>query len=317
MWALFRGAKTIQTDEIQSGDNGGRSFNVNEEYLCAFRTKSYSDFFLKAQELVKEPPSPSSNTFAEILLEPGQETITAILDSSKFPDLNPLLSKFFEISAEASKFCTTLLETINHLQSHYNFIQHALHKIHDDDCAVSELRIILDNPFSDLEKQISFTRIRDEYSTMLRRLKSKRKPVARKMGAAVLSIPLKPLKKLTNMRGFLKRGILRKVGGEELDVAAKGTYIVNTDLETISRLVWRLQDEMEHNKAIIKLCLDKKEDRFSVKVVVLMKEMKKNSVGLGKQVEELQQHLYLCLVTINRLRALLINQIAKSNSFNL
>nr|GMD91146.1 UPF0496 protein At1g20180-like [Ipomoea batatas] len=316
MWALFRGAKTIETDEIQSGDNGGRSFNVNEEYLCAFRTKSYSDFFLKAQELVKEPPS---HAFAEILLEPGQETITAILDSSKFPagknyDLKPLLSKFFEISAEASKFCTTLLGTINHLQSDYNFLQQALHKIDDHDRAVSELRIILDNPFSDLEKQISFTRIRDEYSTMLLRLKSKRKTVARKMGAAVLS---KPLKKLTNMRGFLKRGILRKVGGEELDVAAKGTYIVNTDLETISRLVWRLQDEMEHNKAIIKLCLDKKEDRFSVKVVVLMKEMKKNSVGLGKQVEELQQHLYLCLVTINRLRALLINQIAKSNSFNL
>nr|GMD88709.1 UPF0496 protein At1g20180-like [Ipomoea batatas] len=307
MWALFRGAKTIETDENQSEDNGRSFNNVNEEYLYAFRTKSYSDFFLKAQELVKEPPS---HALAEILLEPGQETITAILDSSKFPDLKPLLSKFFEISAEASKFCTTLLGTINHLQSHYNFIQQAL----DDDRAVSELRIILDNPFSDLEKQISFTRIRNEYSTMLLRLKSKRKTVVTKMGPAVLSIPLKPLKKLTNMR-FLKRGILRI--GEQLDVAAKGTYIVNTDLETISRLVWRLQDEMEHNKAIIKLCLDKKEDRFSVKVVVLMKEMKKNSVGLGKQVEELQQHLYLCLVTINRLRALLINQIAKSNSFNL
>ncbi|XP_019174259.1 PREDICTED: UPF0496 protein At1g20180-like [Ipomoea nil] len=328
MWARFRDSKTIKTDENQTGE--GRSSNVNEEYLCAFRTKSYSDFFLKAQQLVKEPSSSlnTNHTFAETLLEPGQETITAILDSSKFPgnhDLKPLLSKFFEISAEASKFCSALLGSLNHVQSDYKFIQQVLDKIDDDDCAVS-VSVILDNPFSDGEKQ-SFTRIRDEYSTMLGRLKSKRETVARKMRfvryfnkaatvlaahtVAVLSIPLK---KVTRNMRFLKRGIILRKVGEQVDVAAKGTYIVNTDLDTISRLVRRLHDEIEHNKAIIKLCLDKK---FCVKVVLLLREMKKNSVGLGKQVEELQQHVYLCLVTINRLRALLINQIAKSNSFNL
>lgn len=332
--------------------------NVNEEYLCAFRTKSYADFFMKAQQLVNEQPpplpSPSSpsntnHTFAEILLEPGQDTITAILDSSKFPgnhDLKPLLSKYFEISAEASKFCSSLLGSINHVQSDYSFIQQVLDTI-DDDCIVSELSSvssILDNPFSGLEKQ-SFTRIHEEYSTMLQRLKSKRKTVARKMrlikcfnkasgvcltavcglvsvaamvlaahtvavivmGPAVLSIPLKPLKKLMNMR-FLKCGVLRKVG-EQVDVAAKGSYIVNRDLDTISRLVWRLHDEIEHNKAMIKLCLDKKEDRYCVQV---LKEMKRNSVGVGKQVAELQQHVYLCLVTINRVRALVMNEITKS-----
>ncbi|KAK6940040.1 hypothetical protein RJ641_029571 [Dillenia turbinata] len=61
-----------------------KSLNVNEEYLCALRTNSIADFFTKAQLLANKPISPSFSchrTFSECLLEPGQETITAILES--------------------------------------------------------------------------------------------------------------------------------------------------------------------------------------------------------------------------------------------
>ncbi|OIT01414.1 PREDICTED: UPF0496 protein At1g20180-like [Nicotiana attenuata] len=339
-----------------------RSLNVNEEYLGALRTKSYGDFFLKAQLLVNnnnQPSSPSQYTFSEILLEPGQETITSILESSNiFPgkyNLKSLLSNYFNISAQASKFCSHLLKSINQVQSDYTFVEQVLESI--DDCSnstdqhfgylVLELRsfIIHNNPFSDLKKQ-DFTRINDEYSSTLQHLKSKRKKVARKiklikgvnkasgvcvtaacglvavvamvlaahtlaaiiMGPAILSLPLNPIKKkFTNLR-FLKCGFLRKIGAQ-LDVAAKGTYILNRDFDTMSRLVDRLHDEIEHNKAMIQLCLDRKEDSISLQV---LKELKKSNVGFRKQVEELEEHVYLCLLTINRARALVIKEIAIS-----
>ncbi|MCD7447679.1 hypothetical protein HAX54_032872 [Datura stramonium] len=339
-----------------------RSLNVNEEYLGALRTKSYGDFFTKAQLLVNEPSSPNSqlchNTFSEILLDPGQDKITSILESTIFPakkyDLKSLLTNYFNISAEASKFCSHILKSINQVQSDYGFVEQVLDSI--DNCSdidqfgylVLELRsfIIQNNPFSDLKKQ-DFTRINDEYSSVLQRLKNKKKRVARKiklikcvnttsgvcvtaacglvavaalvlaahtlaaivMGPAILSLPLKPLRKkiFMNFR-FLKCGFLRKVG-DQLDVAAKGTYILNRDFDTMSRLVARLHDEIDHNKAMIQLCLDKREDRVSLEV---LKELRKSNIGFKKQVEELEEHVYLCLLTINRVRALVITEIAKS-----
>ncbi|KAK6277147.1 hypothetical protein POUND7_017470 [Theobroma cacao] len=128
------------------------------------------------------------------------------------------------------------------------------------------------------------------------------------MAPAVVSFPAKLFKKKLFSFPCLKRGFLRKIG-EQLDVAAKGTYILNRDFDTMSRLVSRLHDEVEHNKAMIQICLERREDRFSVQVV---KELKKSNVGVRKQVEELEEHVYLCLVTINRARALVIKEVTTS-----
>ena len=125
------------------------------------------------------------------------------------------------------------------------------------------------------------------------------------MGPAIFSFPVKTFKKKLLDVGFLRSGLLRKVG-QQLDVAAKGTYILNRDFDTMSRLVARLHDEVEHNKAMIQFCLDRKEDRVSLQEVV--KELRKSDVGFRKQVEELEEHVYLCLVTINRARALVIKE---------
>ncbi|XP_055826315.1 UPF0496 protein At1g20180-like [Solanum dulcamara] len=347
-----------------------RSLNVNEEYLGALRTKSYGDFFMKAHDLLvnnnnnnnNQPSSPNSqySLFSDILLEPGQETITNILESTNiFPrkyNLKALLSNYFNISAKASKFCSHLLKTINQVQNDYDFVEQILESI-DDNCSshqfdhlILELKsyIIHNNPFSDLRKQ-DFTRINDEYSSILQHLSLKRKKIARKikifkgvnkasgvfvttacglvavaavllaahtlaalvMGPAILTIiPLKRSKinKFMNRLQFLKCGFLRKIGAQ-LDVAAKGTYILNRDFDTMSRLVDRLHDEIEHNKTMIKLCLDRREDSISLKV---LKELKKSNVGFRQQVEELEEHVYLCLLTINRARTLVINEIGKS-----
>ncbi|XP_059629519.1 UPF0496 protein At1g20180-like [Cornus florida] len=360
MWARFRAS--INKDGKESKE-AQKSLNVNEEYLSALRTKSYADFFSKAQSLANEPKSPSycHHRVSDILLEPGQETIVSVLESavliSKKSDLKALILNYFDISAEASKICSHLLRSIIQVQTNCSFIQQALDTIDSPSpeqhgLIISELRssIVLNNPFSDLNKQ-DFKLIHDKYSSVLQHLKSKKRKVARKiklikcfnkasgicvttacglvavaaivlaartltalvLGPAILGIPVKPLKKQLRSLQFLRCGFLRKVG-EQLDVAAKGTYILNRDFDTLSRLVARLQDEVEYKKEMIQMCLDRREDKFSIQV---LKELKKSNVGFRKQVEELEEHVYLCLVSINRARALVIKEIATTSAQDL
>ncbi|KAF2291147.1 hypothetical protein GH714_020351 [Hevea brasiliensis] len=187
----------------------------------------------------------------------------------------------------------------------------------------------------------------EEYSSVLHHLKSKRKKLAREMkliscihkasgvcitaacsliaitavvlaahtltaivmGPAVFSFPIKGLKKKILRFRFLRSGtFLRKVA-QQLDMAAKGTYILNRDFDTMSRLVARLHDEVEDNKAMIQFCLESREDKFSLQVV---KELHKSDIGIRKQLEELEEHVYLCLLTINRARGLVIKEMTTS-----
>lgn len=356
MWVKSRASKN-RKDGKEFRD-ACKSLNVDEEYLSALRTQSYDEFFTKAQLLVNEPSFPSycHRKFSEILLEPGQDSIPAILESafpSKAPELKGLMLNYFDLSAEASNVCSYLLRNINQIQSSYQFIQRVLNSIDDYSpdklkLIVSELNsfIVQSNPFSTPNKH-DFKLINDRYSSVLNHLKSKRKKVARKMkfiacihkaagicitaacglvaisaivlaahtltalvmGPAILSFPLKRFKNKLLSFKFLRSGFLRKVG-QQLVVAAKATYILNRDFDTMSRLVARLRDEVEHDKAMIQFCLERKEDRFSFQVI---KELKKSDSGFRKQVEELEEHVYLCLLTINRARALVIKEMTASS----
>ncbi|XP_012080742.2 UPF0496 protein At1g20180 [Jatropha curcas] len=348
-----------------------QSLNVNEEYVSALRTQSYIDFFAKAQSLVNEPPSSSSplspfpsscyKKFSEFLLEPDQETIPAILESttifSKIPELKTLILNYFEISAEASKICSHLLTNISQIQSHYQYIQRVIDTTIDDfDYSPEKVKLIVSelnsfifqrNPFSSPNKH-EFKLIHEKYSLALNHLKLKRKKVARKiklmtcihkasgvcitaaccliaisaivlaahtltalvMGPVIFGFPLKSFKKSF---GFLRSGSYLMKGCQQLDVAAKGTYILNRDFDTMSRLVGRLHDEVEHNKEVIKFCLERREHKFFLQVV---KELKKGDVGFRKQIEELEEHIYLCLLTINRARGLVIKEMTTISSLD-
>ncbi|KAH9757592.1 UPF0496 protein [Citrus sinensis] len=336
MWAKLRAANSRRDDkELREAR---KSLNINEEYLSALRTKSFAECFSKAQLFVTEPSSPSCRheNFSEILLEPDQDTIPSILESAV---LSKLLKNINDVRHEY-RFIQRALDTADDDQT----------EPHDKvKLIVSNLNslIILTNPFSNPSTN-EFKVIHDKYSSVLHNLKSKRKKVARKIklinyvhkasgicitavcsliaiaavvlaahaltalliGPMILSFPTKCFKKkLFNFR-FLRSGFLRKVR-KQLDVAAKGTYILNRDFDTMGRLVARLHDEVEHNKVMIRFCLDRREDKFALHV---MKEIKKNHVGFQKQVEELEEHVYLCLVTINRARSQVIKEMVTSSS---
>ncbi|XP_029129403.1 UPF0496 protein At3g49070 [Cajanus cajan] len=93
-----------------------------------------------------------------------------------------------------------------------------------------------------------------------------------------------------------------------LDAAAKGTYIVNKDLETTSRLVARLNDEFEYMRTTVRFWLERKDDRIQADGEVA-RLLKKNQCSFSDLLDELEEHLYLCFMTINRARELVLNKI--------
>lgn len=202
------------------------------------------------------------------------------------------------------------------------------------------------NPLSN-PRNHDFKIINDENSSVLHHLKAMRKKVARKikfikymkkacrvcvtlacgvvaivatiiathtltaiiMGPAILSLPLKSLKR--KIQRFMISRNMRFLGEvwDQLDVAAKGSYILNRDFDTMSRVVSRLHDEIEHNKEMIRLWLSYRKEKMCLEIV---KELRKSEVGFMKQLEELEENVYLCLVTINRARALVVNKMTSS-----
>ncbi|XP_051124223.1 UPF0496 protein At1g20180-like [Andrographis paniculata] len=380
MWASFRKSTKKEDNMQQPCCPSHEGTTVNDEYLSAIRTKSFADFFFKVQVMVKNPPSSSSSktkhsrkvSAENLLLNPAQETVASLLESSpvfnrKYSDnidLKSLLANYFDISAQASNFCSRLLNTLTGIQSDYTLIHQLIAAADQRGGALAEIqsRVILNNPsFSNQE----FNRIRENHSSILQNLRWKRKRIGRKIklikffkkasgvciaaacgvlaaaavflaihtltalvvGPALLVIPIAPLKRKVSKRLRIssKYGFLRKVV-KQLDVAAKGAYILNRDFDMMGRLVSRLQDEVEHNKALIRFCLSRSRSRSSSMVLhdqeensrvcctqQMLKEMNKCELGLRKQVEELEEHVYLCLVTINRARALVVQEICKDD----
>ncbi|KAL9277405.1 hypothetical protein ACSQ67_025056 [Phaseolus vulgaris] len=336
------------TQDAKQPKDLSKSVNFHEEYLRALRSKSYVDFFDKAQLLAHQPSIYSNqNKYSETLLEPGQETVHNIIDTtilSQKSELKNLMLDYFDISAEASLICSHLLNTINQVQCNYKFIERALEIMDNDDDDNSQQKLkliivelnssILTNPFSNL-KCHDFKLISDENASVLNRLKSMRKMLERNfklktylktsefcdlVGCDIVAITTRTLTALVtptilnftckNLEKELPRFSRRFLGKvcEQLEIAAKGTYILNKDLDTMSRLVDRLYDDIEHIRAKIQFCLDKKIHKFSLQIV---KELRKSDDGFRKTVEELKEHACLCLVTINRSRDLVTKEMTK------
>ncbi|KAL1533469.1 UPF0496 protein [Salvia divinorum] len=277
--------------------------NVNDEYLCAVRTKSFADFFIQAQLLLMSSSSYCHSS--DCLLNPGQETIASLLKSSgQSSDLNSILLDYFSISAEASHLCTNLLKTLIRLQTNYRSLND---RIIIDPSTVSDL---LDNPLpSDLDRR-GFEEIHERHSRVLQRLRSSRKKMAGKLrvvefvtsGVGLMPAAAAALWGSNKMRGFwiFRCGLVMRRVVEQLDVAAKGVYILKRDFDTMGRLVERIGGEIEHDRAMVERgrCLE---------------VLKESEFGVSKQAEELEEHVYLCLLTINRARAMVVREICRSS----
>ncbi|PPD71638.1 hypothetical protein GOBAR_DD31468 [Gossypium barbadense] len=277
---MSRGTNMIQT-KLKSGrsktERGGGSYleekaNVNEEYKEVFRTKSYLETWTKVHGQLENTSfdrlSPSSSipnhriNLSEYLLQPKQET----LDKIESLNFHHLILDYFEAGLEGSNLCESLLRSIHQARVYYRKIRRVIkiskridQEFSDDKCSVifKELAgfALLKNPFS----IISPVQLRDFHESNLdlfHKLTSRREKLKRQAKFKRISKQIGSICLVISHTAFiiaLLQGLERLCA--QLDISAKGVYILINDFDTISRLVWRLHDEIEHRKAIADMCI--------------------------------------------------------------
>ncbi|KAF8112410.1 hypothetical protein N665_0064s0043 [Sinapis alba] len=212
---------------------------------------------------------------------------------------------------------------------------------------------LLKNPLYCIINQAQFRRVHDANSELLTRLTSKRRRIRRKArffnfckklggcslvishSAIVITLLIVALHSILGvlaapaMLGLCSLGLLKKKKvkrnmenksktdttleklGTQMDIAAKGMFIMINDLDTLSRLAGRLCDEIEHRKTVAAMCAK------SGKIEVLkeaLREFSGHEERFLEQLQELEEHLYLCFHTINRSRRLVFAQITGPSS---
>ncbi|XP_039806411.1 putative UPF0496 protein 2 [Panicum virgatum] len=94
--------------------------------------------------------------------------------------------------------------------------------------------------------------------------------------------------------------------GTAVDAAARGAYIVGRDLDTVSRMVRRAHDELEHGRDVARIAVRGRGERPLLQEVA--REEAECEEDLRAQLEELEEHVCLCLITINRSRRMVAHQ---------
>ncbi|XP_057528061.1 UPF0496 protein At3g49070 [Amaranthus tricolor] len=291
----------------------------------------------------------SYRLFVEHLLDPDQPTITKLLSSiEKQSENTSLLSSYFEQTANASILCGQLLKNTDHLRIKYKSLRKILELLEDPKpCSSSSnnyspkiLNRLIEitksiNPFVQSSSSLAcFQAVKASCSELLKRLESRRDKVQAKLnivksfkiGSAVFLVALTTTITIVVVTHFVAMTIaipsfIFAYGGlastkrlamvsAQLDAAAKGTYILKRDLDTISRLVARLDDELEHIRAMVEFWMDRADDHLQAQAgEEVARQLKKNESNFIDQLDELEEHLYLCFMTINRARNLVVKEI--------
>lgn len=282
---------------------------------------------------------PSYRLFAEHLLKPDQPTVIRILNLAPIkPKNHSLLLDYFSETSNASLLCEILLKDISHVRTRYGSLKLILKTV-ESPSQITHLPVILtqlndfchtSNPFiKSPSSPHNIQTLQTSCFNLLKRLEVNRDKTRAKLrmlskiklGSAIILITLTASLTIIIVAHALvvlmvAPGIVMTTASTkqlskwsvQVDVAAKGTYILSRDLDTISRLVARLGDELEHMRKMVTFWLKRGEDKLQASGEVA-RQLKKNDLSFCSQLDELEEHLYLCFMTVNRARNLVIKEI--------
>ncbi|GER51025.1 hypothetical protein STAS_28359 [Striga asiatica] len=292
---------------------------------------------------------PSYRLFAEQLLDPDQSTATRILNLTRaHPKIFSLLIEYFSLTSNASHLCGLLLKDIDRIRKRYKFSLESPVNPNPNRPGreIAHLPLVLaritlfsrSNPFSTAAPSMSrFESVRTDCTELLKRLESRRQRTQSRInrlkklrfGSAALLVAITgSLIVIVAAHGFIMlvagpgflMGSLELVSVDrlarcsaQLESAAKGTYILLRDLDTISRHVARLNNELEHVEGLVQMWIDRGDDRLGASDEVAC-QLRRNNQSFIEQLDELEEHLYLCFMTINRARNLVTKEILNSGT---
>ncbi|RCV33621.1 hypothetical protein SETIT_7G096900v2 [Setaria italica] len=319
--------------------------NIEEEYNNTLRTQSNACFLSKKQQSEEEMEVLHDNH--QGLISPMLQDM--VIHRRTSSEIELAMAGYFDASAEASEMCRQLLRSIKSTQSNYQSMESFLASMSDGSarelvrsnpfCTMtrSNFRQIHERYSSILQSIRSSHR---RVSRKLRMVKAIKKlsrtcvlmvcgaAAAGTIGAAahllffgLLIVPAaaglcpaalrrRRLSARTAARELRPGGMTSLVRlREQLDTAAKGTYVLGRDLDTVSHLVARLSDGIERENAMARRCAERAGDRCPVQEMV--GELRRSCSSSRRLADELEEHVCLCLATIHRVRLLVIQEISK------
>jgi hypothetical protein len=246
-----------------------------------------------------------------------QEVIPPVLRSLMIrrrtsSEIELAMTGYFDASAQATEMYVELLRGIKNIQSYYQLMDSFLASMSGDGTVSTNASApVALNPFSNT--QSNFSQIHEKCSSVLPSIRSSHRKVARKLKVVkaikklfTLSKQMTPETKTTRCS---KTGSLIRLQ-EQLDAAAKGTYVLGMDLDTMSQLVARLSNGIERENDMTLCCVEREREGSSV--LEMVSELTRSSSSSKRLAGELEEHVCLCPATVHRIRHLVIVEISNS-----
>ncbi|XP_010487873.1 PREDICTED: UPF0496 protein At3g19330 [Camelina sativa] len=299
------------------------TFNLSRELAHAFQTPSYHD--IRSRVHVIDPTQhlhhhhqhvqPNIELLLSQVLQPNKECVQESLRHAKQTTLTNLVSTYFEHSEKATRLCLNLYQNVHSARHHlytpllelFSIFPCDSHATIDESLCNLAFDVFLkldtfENPFSSPESysfqetQLCFSQLKHKLDRRLRKSRS-RVRLLHRATAGPLCSPYLPhsfkKKELTNI--------------SQLNAAAKGTFVLNKDLDTIDRLVSRLHTGIEYDKLFIRLGLERGRDLHSIQEIA--KQLRKSHLNLTHQLKDLEDHICLWFTNVNKARSLLLKEI--------
>ncbi|KAL2927085.1 hypothetical protein RDABS01_011760 [Bienertia sinuspersici] len=320
--------------------------NLSREYAIAVHTNSYSEIWSKihvVEQGQSSEPDHQPQLLLSQVLQPDPESVQKVLQHAPTSTFTQLVSAYFEHSEKTCHLLLLLHHSIHHAHSLYAHVHDLVDALPADTESMTQLQcddafdVFLQfdqkgNPFPSpdshnfLDMRRCFSELKQQVDSRLEKSRGKVRRIRCGtttsalclIGAAVgvtiaaIAIGAHALVALVATSGcpaFLPSKISKKevANMAQLDAAAKSAYVLHNDLDTIDRLVSRLHTEIEGDRLLIRLGLDRGRDKYPIYEVV--KQLKKNRVSFLDQLTDLEEHICLCFAAINRARDLLLKGI--------
>uniref|UniRef100_A0A2C9W2D5 Uncharacterized protein n=1 Tax=Manihot esculenta TaxID=3983 RepID=A0A2C9W2D5_MANES len=278
------------------------------------------------------------------VLHPSRECVEKVLRHARPNTLIRLASDYFEHSENTTHLCLLLHRSVYRARALYDPLHKLLEVLSLDSGYLTQSQcnyayeIFLqfdrcNNPFPCPDSQNfqdirhSFSQLRQQLDHRLRKSRSRVSLVRRATTASALcligsavtvtlaavaiathafvAIVACPFCTLINLPRKLTKKELEHV--KQLDAAARGAFVLNSDLDTIDCLVARLYASIESDRHLIRLGLERGNDKHSISEV--FKHLQKNHLNFIDQLKDLEEHICLCFSAVNRARSLLLREI--------
>nr|XP_019708787.1 UPF0496 protein At3g19330 [Elaeis guineensis] len=265
------------------------TINLSREYTLAMQTNSYNEIWAKIHPL--DGPETAESSPARLVgrvLQPDRASIREALGAAPPTHLTRLVSHYFDSSETTSALCLSLHRAVDRARKVYAPITNLFDLLPSTSTSLSH-----PGPLTPAQCDLAFDTFL-EFDSLDNPFPA---PSAGFHGMR---------RCFSELRQQLERRARENMA--QLDAAARGTYVLNNDLDTIERLVARLHETVESDKKLVRLGLERgRGQRHPIEEVV--RQLRKNHPTFLHQLRDLDEHICLFFAAVNRARSLLLQQI--------